>query len=333
MHPAFPIVAFCVYAFALAANLTYPSPKDALVIVNQADHTVLLVELSTRKTLATIEVGVSGHEVAISPDQNYAYIPIYGNAGVGRPGTDGSTIDIIDLRERKLAGKIDLGKPVRPHCARFGPHGLLYVSAELSQAIFAIDTKTRKVVAEIPTGQIESHMFVITSDGRRAYTANVHVGTISVLDLQNHSLIKRIAIAKHIQRISLSADGRQVFTHDQDSPRIAVMDTATNEISTWLDLPSPVYSSTPTPDGHWLLANAPSGKLFVWDLLAGKLAKTFDIPPGLGQITLSTDGGEAFISCSQAGSVQVVNLTTWKMEEPLILTKGVDGIAVLHHAN
>jgi YVTN family beta-propeller protein len=309
------------------------SNSEELVIANQADHSVLLVDPQDRTTLATIIVGVNGHEVAVSPDSRYAYVPIYGNSGVGRPGTDGRTIDIIDLREKKLAGTIDLGKPVRPHCAKFGRDGLLYVTAELSNAVFVVDTKIRKVLAEIPTGQIESHMLVLTPDGRRAYTANVHAGTVSVLDLQNRSVIKNIPVAKVIQRVSISPDGRQVFTHDQESPRIAVIDTAKNEITRWLDLPVSVYSSLPTHDGRWLLANSSSGKLFVWDLAAGKLARTFDIPAAIGEIALSNDGNTAYITCPQAGSVQVLNLSNWQIQAPMAFTKGVDGIAVAHRSN
>jgi YVTN family beta-propeller protein len=333
MHSHLLIAALCFFLLAVPANLSSASGSEELVIVNQVDHSVLLVDPQTRTTLATISVGVNGHEVAVSPDSRFAYVPIYGNAGVGRPGTDGSTIAIIDLREKKLAGTIDLGKSVRPHCARFGPDGLLYVSAELSNAIFVVDTKARKVVAQIPTGQIESHMLVLTSDGHRAYTANVHAGTVSVLDVQNRSVIKTIPVAKVIQRVSMSPDGREVFVHDQEAPRIAVIDTAKNEITHWLDLPASVYSSTPTPDGRWLLANSSAGKLFVWDLTAGKLARTFDIPPALGAITFSRDGATAYISCAGAGSVQVLNLATWKLEAPMAFTKGVDGMAVVTRAN
>jgi len=38
---------------------------------------------------AVQEVGVTGHEVAVSPDGRLAYVPIYGDSGVGKPGTDG----------------------------------------------------------------------------------------------------------------------------------------------------------------------------------------------------------------------------------------------------
>ena len=75
-------------------------------------------------------------------------------------------------------------------------------------------------------------------DGHRAFTSNVSVGSVSVLDLQKRALITVIPIAKKVQRISISPDGRFVFTHDQDAPRIAVIDTATNKLDHWIDLPA-----------------------------------------------------------------------------------------------
>src|SRR6266581_4736343 len=231
-----------------------PSAGGLLVVANQKEHTLLLVDPENRRELAKVVVGVNGHEVIVSGDGRFAYVPIYGNSGVGRPGTDGSTIDVIDLQERKLAATIDLGKPLRPHRAEFGPDGLLYVTAELANAVDVIDPGTRKVLAEIPTGEPQSHMLVLSSDGRRGYTANVSAGSVSVLDLPKRSLITTIPVAKIVQRISISPDGLRVFTHDQDAPRIAVIDTATNKIASWIELPNVAYASEPSPDGRWLLA-------------------------------------------------------------------------------
>src|SRR6202043_3187564 len=115
-----------VILITTVSNSAPPSP-GVLVVANQKEHTVLLVDPETRQELAKVSVGINGHEVAVSPDSRFAYVPIYGNSGVGKPGTDGTTIDIVDLRERKLAATIDLGKPLRPHRAEFGPDGLLYV--------------------------------------------------------------------------------------------------------------------------------------------------------------------------------------------------------------
>jgi YVTN family beta-propeller protein len=228
-----------------------PAGNGLLIVANQKEHTVLLVDPGEGRELAKIVVGVNGHEVMVSKDRRFAYVPIYGNSGVGRPGTDGSTIDVIDLQERKLTATIDLGKPVRPHRAEWAPDGLLYVTAELANAVDVVDATTRKVVAEIPTGQKESHMLVISPDGQRGYTANVGAGSVSVLDLAKRSLIATIPVAKMVQRISISPDGKRVFTHDQDAPRIAVVDTATNKIASWIEVPNSVYASEPAQSGAY----------------------------------------------------------------------------------
>src|ERR1700686_4916947 len=83
-----------------------PSEKGTLVVVNQAEHKVWLVEPDLRRTFATIAVGVSGHEAAVSPDARFIYVPIYGNSGVGKPGTYGATIDVIDIGKRQVSASI-----------------------------------------------------------------------------------------------------------------------------------------------------------------------------------------------------------------------------------
>lgn len=298
-----------------------------LVVTNQKEHTLLLVDPDTRRELAKIVVGVNGHEVMVSKDGRFAYVPIYGNSGVGRTGTDGSTIDVVDLQERKLAATIDLGKPVRPHRAEWGPDSLLYVTAELANAVDVIDPAKRKVVAEIPTGQKETHMLVITPDGTRAYTSNVGAGSVSVLDLGKRSLLTTIAVAKRVQRISMSPDARQVFTHDQEAPRIAVIDTSTNQIAGWIAVPTTVYASEPTPDGRWLLALNRTNALYAIDLQSRKLARTLKISEGASEILIRPGGDVAYISGTGAGKIDVLNLHSWEMEKPIDMTPGVDGLA------
>ena len=123
------IASLMLLALAAGGGRIPASPGHGLLVVaNQREHTTLLVDPETRQELAKVTVGVNGHEVAISPDSRFAFVPIYGNSGVGKPGTDGATIDIVDLHDRKLAATIDLGKPLRPHRAEFGPDGMLYVT-------------------------------------------------------------------------------------------------------------------------------------------------------------------------------------------------------------
>jgi len=89
---------------------------------------------------------------------------------------------------------------------------------------------------------------------------------VSVLDLEKRATGPlSFPSLKSFQRISISADGKRVFTHDQDEPRIAVIDTAITNF--WLDCTSvTVYSSAPLPDGHGMVAYSPSGKTLSVDL-------------------------------------------------------------------
>jgi DNA-binding beta-propeller fold protein YncE len=306
------------------------SSKGWLLVANKADATLGIVDPASGKQVAVIEEGgITGHEVVASPDGKTAFVPIYGNSGVGKPGTDGSTIAVIDLASRKVTAHIDLGKGLRPHCAVFGPkNGMLYVTTELAEAITEIDPHTLKVVGSVPTGQEQSHMLAISSDGKRGYTANVGPGTVSAIDMEAKKVIAVIPISAETQRISISNDNRWVFTADQKAPRLAVIDTDTDSVKTWIALPDVAYGTAPTPDGKWLLiTQMATSKVVVLDLATMKIAKTFDVLPTPQEIVVRPDNKRAYISCDKSAKIAVLNLETWKLDPPIETGKGTDGLA------
>ncbi len=305
--------------------------KGQLIVADKGEAVLGIVNPQTDQQIATIpEEGYTAHELVASADGRLAFVPIYGSAGVGQPGTNGQIIDVMDLASRKIISKIDFGHGVRPHCAVLNrADGLLYVTTELDQQIAVIDPKTFKVVGAVPTGQPESHMLAISPDGKRGYTANVGPGTVSVLDLPNRKLITIIhVVPQNVQRIAVSTDGKWVFTSDQTQPRLAVIDTASNTVANWVALPDVAYGTAVTPDGKWLLLTQPkTSKVAVLDLASMKITKTFDVPKSPQEIVVQPDGSRAYISCSSSGKVAVLNLQNWQMEAPIDAGKGVDGMA------
>src|SRR5438128_6207354 len=215
--------------------------RGILLVANKGDRSVSIVDAESGRQVATVaEGGTTGHELAASPNGGIAYVPIYGNSGVGKPGSDGRNIVVIDIGARKVIGNVDFGHGVRPHCAVVGPKdGMLYVTTELDDSASVIDPRTLKIVGSIPTAHAESPLLAIARDGRRGYTANVGPGTVSVLDLEKRKTVKVIPVAGQIQRISISPDDRMAFTADQTKPRLAVIDTATNKVKNWVPLPAP----------------------------------------------------------------------------------------------
>ena len=275
------------------------------------------------------EGGITGHEVVASPDGRTAYVPIYGNSGVGRPGTDGRTMAVIDLASRRVVRTLDFDKPLRPHCAVFGPkNGLLYITTELANSITVIDPKSLRIVSSIPTGQRESHMLAITQDGQRGYTANVGPGTVSAIDLVAKKTLAIIPISSQTQRIALSPDDRWAFTADQTAPRLAVIDTSTNTLKTWVSLPTVAYGTAATPDGRWLLITLPdANKIGVLDIETMKIARTVAVGKMPQEILVRPDGEVAYVSCQAAGKIAVVNLKTWAVDKLIAAGPDADGLA------
>ncbi|HTU50375.1 MAG TPA: cytochrome D1 domain-containing protein [Acidobacteriaceae bacterium] len=303
-----------------------------LIVVNQGDKDISLVNTATEQQIATIPEDVTvmhGHEAAASPDGRIAYVPIYGNVGVGRPGLNGHEMLVIDLHSRKIIGHVDFGHGVRPHCVIYNKHdGLLYVTTELDDDVTLVDPRTLKVVGAIPTGQKESHMLAISPDGTRGYTANVGPGTVSVLDIKARKTLAVIPLSGNVQRISVSNDGSMAFTSDQDQPRLAVIDTATNKVKAWVPLPGTGYGTAPTKDGRSLLVAVPGRNLVaVVDLATLKVINTIPVPSAPQEILVRPDGKVAYVSCNVENQVAVIDLSDWKVHKLINVGAGADGLA------
>ncbi len=320
-----------IFAGFLTPLSAAPAPSSAglLLVANKGDQTLALADPDSGRQVATIvEGGVTGHEVVASPDGKKAFVPIYGNSGVGMPGTDGSTIAVIDLGEHKLIHTVDFGRGVRPHCAVFGPKdGLLYVTTELDKSVTIIDPHSLKIVGSVPTGQAESHMLAISPDGSKGYTANVGPGTVSVLDLAGRKTLAVIPVAGHVQRISLSPDGHWAFTSDTEKPRLAVIDTATNKIDRWTTLPATGYGSAPTADGKWLLVAIPStNEVAVVDVASMRVVRTIKVPPSPQEVLVRPDGKVAYVSCSASHQIAAIRINDWSVKL-IEAGPGADGLA------
>src|SRR5690242_18095203 len=67
-----------------------------LLVANKGDRALGIIDpVAGRQLAAVAENGITGHEVIASPDGKLAYVPIYGDSGVGRPGSDGRNLVVI----------------------------------------------------------------------------------------------------------------------------------------------------------------------------------------------------------------------------------------------
>src|ERR1700690_677393 len=89
---------------------TAAGAQARLLVAQKGDRSLAIVDPVAGTVLGDVaEGGITGHEVAGSPDGKLAFVPIYGNSGVGKPGTDGSSMAVIDLTARKVVATVDFG--------------------------------------------------------------------------------------------------------------------------------------------------------------------------------------------------------------------------------
>ena len=322
-------LALSLLLVSLAAGFAL-AQQGSLLVAQKGEQSLAIVDPTSGRVLASVpEGGVTGHEVIASPDGRFAYVPIYGNSGVGKPGTDGRTLTVIDVASQKVVNLVDFGRGVRPHCPLIGPKdGLLYVTTELNQTITLIDPKTLKIVGYIPTGQPESHMLALSHDGRRGYTANVGPGTVSVLDVQARKVLKIIPVSTNTQRIAISQDDRWVFTADQTKPELVMIDTTTDMVAWRRPLEGIAYGTAPTPDGRFLLITLPDqDKVAVFDIKSMQVVHSVKVGAYPQEVIVRPDGKAAYVSCMHSDQVAEINLTNWTVTRLISTGKATDGLA------
>lgn len=304
--------------------------QSHLLVAEKGAQSLAIVDPASGKVLASVpEGGITGHEVIASADGKLAFVPIYGNSGVGKPGTDGTSIAVIDIATHKVVDNIAFDHGIRPHCPMIGPKdGQLYVTTEIDKTITIIDPKTLKITGTLPTGQPESHMLALSHDGRRAYTANVGPGTVSAIDIAARKVVKIIPVSANTQRISISPDDKWVFTADQTKPQMAVIDTATNTVAKMIPMEGIGYGSAVTPDGSWLLvALADQNKVAVIDLKSMQVARTVAVGTYPQAIIVRPDGKTAYVSCEHANQVAEIDTEKWIVTRTIPTGKDADGLA------
>src|SRR5580700_10315778 len=223
---------------ALAAgrvDLNNPTGTHGLLVIDKIGRHVRFFDPSNFQEISSLEVGVAPHDLAVSPDHKFAYVPVYGDGVYGRNPNPGHTIAIIDLASRQVAGTIDVSPYQAPHGIQIDDAGRIYVTCDLSRKLLVIDPKKRKIEAALDT-EGTGHWAAVLPDASKAYVVNKNDKLfITVIDLKKRSIIARIPAPNGTEGIAASPDGKYVVAADHSEPKLLVIDTATDTVE--LNLP------------------------------------------------------------------------------------------------
>ena len=309
-----------------------PTGSNGLIVIDKIGRHIRFFDPSTFKEISSFDGGVAPHDVAISPDHKFAYIPVYGDGVYGRNPHPGHTIAIVDLTSRSLAGTIDVSPYQAPHGIQIDAAGIIYVTCDLSRKLLVIDPKKRSIEAAIDT-EGTGHWSAVLPDASKAYVANKNDKLfITVIDLKKRAIIARIPAPNGTEGIAASPDGKWVVASDHSEPKLLVINPVTDMVELTLPLEGNTKASFKprfSPDGS---------KLLVCNL-AERLVNIIDVadPHGKQQVltvgkdpmgfAFAPDGKTVLVANHGDGSVSVLDLSQNRVTSTFTGGAGVESLA------
>lgn len=312
--------------FLAQGDTPVPAPGGAtgtLLVGNKGEDTVSFIDLATGRELGRSPTGRMPHEIAISPDGRQAAVVAYG----------GRTIDIFDIATRERLRSIDLTPNEGPHGIAWLPDGRILATTERSQSLTIVDTRRNDAVTAIPTGQRGTHMVAVTPDHRRAFTANIPDGTVSVLDLASGTKLRDIAVGGNPEGIALTPDGRALWVGDLEGARVQAFDTDSFErVAEVATGPVPIRVLA-SPDGRWIVtSNLGCGCLTIIDAATRAAVRTVPVSgeQRAGQVTIlfSADGRRLYAAETGRNQVAEIDMATGAVLRRLDAGRQGDGLAI-----
>jgi DNA-binding beta-propeller fold protein YncE len=323
-------------ALTIAATRTDPNNitgSTGLVMIDKRGNLVRFFDPATLKEIGTVDIGGPPHELAISPDHKFAYIPIYGDGVYGANPNPGHIIAIVDLTTRQMTGTIDVSPAIAPHGLRVDEKGMLYAVCDLSRKLLVIDPKARKVQASIDI-EGHGHWLAVLPDGSKAYTANKQDRLfVSVVDLKARKMVGKVEMPNGTQGIGMSLDGSQVVAADLAEPNIRVIDTATDKVIDVVKLDG-VKGGGPfrlqfSPDGSRLLTTTIGANLLHVLDAANLRGKQLVVPVGRDPfgVGFTRDGKTALVSNHGDGTISVVDVASGTVKSSFTAGTGIETLS------
>ncbi len=311
----------------VALVLEVVSPVEAqttqplLLVLNKSENTLAIVDARTLKVTTRIPTGEAPHEVTTSPDGRFAYVANYGTGP--KPG---STISVIDLAARKEIKRIDLAPLLRPHGITFAA-GAVYFTVEGSRAVARYDPGSDRINWLMGTGQQQTHMVVVTPDGKKLYTANIGSNTVTAIELATGRMIQ-ISVGQGPEGIDLSPDGKELWVAHRNDGMLSVIDVATDKVKESFKVGEMPIRVKFTPDGRRvLISNARGNEVAIFDAATRKEWKRIPVGAVPVGLLVTPDGKRAFVAATQANKVSVINLEDGTIVGEIEPGREPDGLA------
>src|SRR5437773_4671094 len=143
---------------------------------------------------------------------------------------DSNDLGFMDIKTRKIIGRVFLGNNVNPHMVMMSPDGRYGVTGGTrANKAYIVDVRTLKLVKVINVDIAPEHL-AFSPDSRWYYQGNPEGDSISVIDMQSLTKIKTIPGFAEPLNVTFTADGSKAYIGNYGAHWIGVVDVRRHEL-------------------------------------------------------------------------------------------------------
>ena len=257
---------------------------------------------------------------------------------------DSNDIGFLDMKTKKMVGKVFLGNNVNPHMVMMSPDGRYVVTGGTrANKAYVIDVRTLQLVKVIPVDIAPEHLS-FSPDSRWYYQGNPDGDSISVIDMQSLTKIKTIPGFAEPLNVTFVPDGSKAYVGNYGAHWVGVVDVRRHELLKKIqvaDVPGiakldpdkylgeihGINIAALSNDGKMLYAaDGDLGVVAFIDPLQDKVVKTVRVGKDPWRIYLSHDGKYGITPNNGDDTISIIDLQAGKVAATLEAGENMTGV-------
>ena len=302
-----------------------------LILTAKSADKVQFFDAGTLALTGEIVMPGSTHEMVRSRDGAKIYASVYGGGIFGKNKDPDRRVAVIDLAARKLERLIDVGGAVAPHSLMMDEGGTLWVTAELANAVLAIEPRSGAVERVALGGS--PHWIAISHATGKLFASFKSKEAVAVLDLESRKVIDLITIPEGAEGIAVAPDGWALFVCAHRKGVVHAFDTRTHALHRTLPIDgapgtaSQLRRARVAPDGRYLCVSSHvDNYAAVFDGFRLEQIVGFATPKAPMGFGFAADGTHAYLCCHDAATVLEFELATGRLRREFQTAAGPEFI-------
>ncbi|MDC8451007.1 MAG: hypothetical protein LV473_22035 [Nitrospira sp.] len=188
----------------------------------------------------------------------------------------------------------------------------LYVTMPDQAAVAVINTSTRKIERQIPTGaEGQPRRIALHPNGRHVWVGLDGSTFVGVIDTDTNELKAKVPVGRGLHSMMSTPDRKYMLVTNSEQDSVSIVDTATlkpiREISVGK---TPVAVATSQVSGHGYVALLNDTRVAVLDMHKREILSTISIQAGTTVLQMEPEGRFLFALNQLAHAVSVIDTTT-----------------------